>query len=118
MCEKWRLSEMNFQTPVTHSHKNPTLQNLGKKKGRKKKGIPNNALPCGSILVILFFYVHPDIMLLIQLIPIHQSILVSTNRLKAHSISILLINYIFELQIVIKLTFTEILKKMRKWKEF
>lgn len=88
---------------------------IAKTPTKQKEGIPNNALPCGSILVILFFYVHSDIMLLIQLIPVHEAVLVPTNGLQTHGISILLINDILKLQIVIKLTFAEILKKKKDW---
>lgn len=71
--------------------------------------LPDYTLPGGSVQVVLLLSVQPDVLLLVQLKPVHQTLPVPTNWLQAHLLWILLIDSHLELQVVIKLTLAEIL---------
>ena len=59
--------------------------------------IPDDALPGGSVQIVLLLRVQPDVLLLVQLKPVHQALLVPSYRLQAHLLWVLLINRHLEL---------------------
>lgn len=74
--------------------------------------LPDNTLPRGPVQIILLLCVQPDVLLVVQLQPVHQTLLVPTYRLQTHLLRILLVDRCLEFQVVIKLTLTKILKSM------
>lgn len=78
--------------------------------------LPDDALPGGSVLVVLLLRVQPDVLLLVQLKPVHQALPVPTYRLQTHFFRVLLIDGHLELQVVVELTLAQILK-VRKEEE-
>lgn len=77
--------------------------------------IPDDALPGGAVQVVLLLRVQADVLLRVQLQPVHQALLVPAYWLEAHLLRVLLIDRHLELQVVIKLTLAEILME-RRWR--
>ena len=72
--------------------------------------LPDNALPGGSVQIVLLLRVQTNVLLLVQLEPVHQTLSVPTYGLQPHLLRVLLIDHQLELQVVIELTLAEILK--------
>lgn len=74
------------------------------------EALPHNALPRGSIRIVLLLRVQTDVLLVVQLEPVQQSLPVPAHRLQPHPLWILIIYCCLKLQVVIKLTLTQVLK--------
>lgn len=76
----------------------------------KRRVLPDDAPPGGPIQVVLLLRVQPDVLLLIQLHPVQQTLPVPTDGLQSHLLWILVVDHHLELQVVIELTLAEILQ--------
>lgn len=72
--------------------------------------LPDDTPPGGSVQIVLLLRVQPDVLLLVQLKPVHQALPVPTYRLQTHLLWILLVNRHLELEVVVELTLTKILQ--------
>lgn len=72
--------------------------------------LPDNAGPRGSIEVVLLLCVEPDVLLLVQLKPVQETLAVPADGLQTHLLRVLLIDGHLEFEVIIKLTLAEILK--------
>lgn len=72
--------------------------------------VPDDAPPAGAVQVILLLGVQPDVLLRVQLQPVQQALPVPPDRLQAHLVRLLLVHHSLELQVVIKLTLTQVLE--------
>lgn len=78
--------------------------------------LPDDTLPRGAVQVVQLLQIDAHVVVLVQLKPVHLAILVPPDRLQTHFIWILLIDDGLELNIVIKLAFTQILRKEKQKK--
>lgn len=76
----------------------------------KRRVLPDDAPPGGPIQIVLLLRVQPDVLLLIQLHPVQQTLPVPTNGLQSHLLWILVVDHHLELEVIVKLTLAEILR--------
>lgn len=75
---------------------------------------PDDAFPRRPVGVVLLLHVNPDVVVLVQLKPVHLPVLVPADRLQPHFIRILVIDGGFELDVFVKLDLAQILEQEQR----